>query len=133
MLRDRARGARLVDGRSRKSRGEGGNPAPGSPSHAGRHSPGVDPAGEEGADRHIGDHVLPDSIQDAFARLFHPIRFTAARNDLKARLPEAFNLRLPVGTNVQRVAWRKGSHLAEDAARAKHVTEAEEVVHPPLV
>ena len=90
-------------------------------------------ARQKGSDRDIGQHVLPDRLQDALARFFHPLRVGNAAPNLKSRSPEAMRSRLALGADAQDMARRKRADLPEDRARTEDVAEAEIVVDAALV
>ena len=60
-------------------------------------------------------------------------RPAAALLHLELRLPEALDAGMTDRPDVQHMPRRDGMNLAEDGARAKHMAEAEEIVHAALI
>ena len=122
---------RLVEGGVVVADREGVDAPAGLGSHQRDHGRGVDPAGKQDPERHVGDHVLPDGAGEhrgeagqrfAFARPCGPRRGAGANH--VDQPPEGPLLEPAVTVQAQDVPRPELAHALEDGLGRRHVVAA---------
>ena len=116
----------FVESRVGKTDGTGVDRSIRQPGHHGDHGTGVDAAGEEGAERHFGDHPQADGFFEAMGQFGAGIGVADRVVEGEADVPvfPGFANGLPA-PQQQRVGGRQFFGLLEDGARFGNVAEGE--------
>src|SRR6185503_14897816 len=132
MARDVGGRGRFVDLRTREAGGERLERCRRGVGHAGSNRAGIDAAREENADRHIGNHMLPNRPEETFAGLVDPLRLGDSRPWRDLRRPEAPG---DAAEDADRhgMPREQSPNLSEDRSRAEDMAKAEKVADSLIV